>query len=202
MLPEHRTTLPSKVVPMYAFPDFQQHAPMPASTIEAYRDRVPAELIEFWEHYGLGTFIEGHLRVVDPAVYEPAVGDCIGRVSGGTEAIPIMVTALADLVTWEPGKGFRLIKYRVEDTAGLGSTVDTLLGLLELDGIEELEDEGWDLGIVAQAFEMHGPLAFDESFVYVPLLSLGGTPAVENLKPRKTIEAIRVAVELQGLIEH
>lgn len=81
-------------------------------------------------------------------MYEPAIGDCIGRVVGGTEAVPVMVTALADLVTWEPGKGVRLIKYRIEDTTGLGSKVETMLALLELDGTEELDDEGYDLGIV------------------------------------------------------
>ena len=36
----------------------------------------------------------------------------------------------------------------------------------------------------------------------VPLLSLGGPKRVANLKPRKTIEAIRTMLEFQGVIEH
>lgn len=186
---------------MYEFPDFTKRGPMPQSTIDAYRDRVPAELVEFWQHYGLGSFLEDYIRIIDPAVYEPGVGDCIGRVVGGTEAVPVGVTGLADLITWEPGKGFTLIEYRNVDTSGLGETVDVLLGLLELDGTEELDDN-WDWAAYREAVAAHGPLAFDESFTYVPLLSLGGPKSVANLKPRTTIEAIRTMVEFQGLIEH
>lgn len=58
----------------------------------------------------------------------------------------------------------------------------------------------WDM--FPKAVEAHGQLSFDESFVNVPLLSLGGPKRVENLQPRKTIEAIRMMVEFQGLIEH
>jgi hypothetical protein len=186
---------------MYTFPDFAQRGAMPQATIDAYRERVPAELVEFWQQYGTGSFLEGYIRVIDPAEYEPAIGDCIGRVIGGSEAVPVMVTGLADLIAWEPGKGFRMVQYRNEDTRGLGATVDVFLGLLELDGTEELDDN-WDWSAYRDAVAAHGPLAHDESFVYVPLLSLGGRRAAENLKPRKTIEAIRMMVELQGLVEH
>ncbi|MEV4418193.1 T6SS immunity protein Tdi1 domain-containing protein [Catellatospora sp. NPDC049609] len=58
----------------------------------------------------------------------------------------------------------------------------------------------WD--VFPQAVAVHGELPYDESFIYVPLLSMGGQAKVENLHKRKTITAIQVAVDLQGVIGH
>lgn len=186
---------------MIEIPGFVSHAPVEPEIIEAYRDRVPEEIVELWEVYGYGTFGEGFIRVIDPRVYEDGVGDCIGRVSGGTEAVPVMVTGLGDLIAWEPGNGLRALLYRNDDVTGLGSTARTFIRLTVMGGAKHLE-RTLDWGMFPEAVAKHGELAFDESYVYVPLLSLGGTKSVDNLKPRKTIEAIRTMVEFQGLIEH
>lgn len=186
---------------MIEIPDFEQHAPVPADVIEAYRSRVPEEIVELWERYGYGTFGEGFIRVIDPRAYEDGVGDCIGRVVDSTEAVPVMVTGLADLITWEPGSGLILIRYRDERTAGLGAKVSTFTKILAAGGAKQLERK-FDWGMFPKAVAAHGAPAFDESFVYVPLLSLGGQQAVERLQPRKTIEAIRMMVEFQGVVEH
>jgi hypothetical protein len=181
--------------------DFIPHAPVEQEIIEAYRGRVPDDMISVWQDYGYGTFGEGFVRIINPRDYEDGVGDCIGRVVGGTESIPLMVTGLADLIVWEPGAGLTGITYRVEDTRGLGSSVSTFLNLTRAGGAKHLE-RVLDWSAFPAAVAAQGAPAFDESFVYVPLLSLGGDPSPQNLKPRKTIEAIRMMVELQGLVEH
>lgn len=186
---------------MVEIPDFIEHAPVEPEIIEAYRGRVPDEMISVWQDYGYGTFGEGFVRIINPRTYEDGVGDCIGRVVGGTESIPLMVTGLADLIVWEPGAGLTGIKYRVEDTRGLGSRVSTFFNLTRAGGAKHLE-RVLDWGVFPKAVALHGPPSFDESFIYVPLLSLGGKPSAEHLQPRKTIEAIRMMVEFQGLIEH
>lgn len=58
----------------------------------------------------------------------------------------------------------------------------------------------WD--VFPEAVAVQGALLHDQSFIFVPLLSMGGEPTVENLHKRQTIEAIQVAVDLQGVIEH
>ncbi|WP_431803690.1 T6SS immunity protein Tdi1 domain-containing protein [Microbacterium sp. bgisy203] len=181
--------------------DFVPHAPVPAEIIEEYRGRVPAELVEVWETYGYGTFAEGFLRIIDPKLYEAEVGDCIGKTQGDGVSIPIMTTGLGDLICWEPSlNGVVGIFYRYGSARGLGS-MRSFFTLIRLDGVERLSDAfKWDM--FPKAVEAHGPLAFDESFVYVPLLSLGGAEKVENLHKRDTIASIQVAVDLQGLIEH
>lgn len=181
--------------------DFAAHAPVPPEIVEEYRGRVPDELVEIWEKYGYGTFAHGFLRIIDPKLYEEKVGDCIGKTQGDGIAVPIMVTGLGDLITWEPSVGVIGILYREGRTVGLNTTLGKFLFLVKLDGPEELSDSlHWDL--FPEAVAAHGELAFDESFIFVPLLSLGGAAKVENLHKRETIASIQVAVELQGVIEH
>lgn len=185
---------------MVEIADFVAHAPVPGEVIDEYRGRVPDELVEIWEQYGYGTFGEGFLRVIDPKLYEAEVGDCIGKTQGDGIAIPIMVTGLGDLITWEPSVGVVAILYREGRTRGLGE-MRTFLNLVKRGGAAHLSRSlDWD--IFPQAVAAHGELPYDQSFIFVPLLSLGGQAKVENLHKRDTIAAIQVAVDLQGVIGH
>jgi hypothetical protein len=73
--------------------------------------------------------------------------------------------------------------------------------MVDVDGPEELSDNlNWD--IFPDAVAAHGDLPYDQSFIFVPLLSLGGPAKVENLHKRETISAIQMMVEFQGVIGH
>jgi len=183
---------------MVEIADFVPHAPVPSEIIEEYRGRVPEELVEIWEQYGYGTCGGGFLRVIDPKLYEAEIGDCIGKTQGDGIAIPIMVTGLGDLITWEPSLGVVAIQYRLGSIYGLGSRLRSVFRLVE-DGLilSRLKAE-----IFREALAVHGELPYDQSFIFVPLLSLGGQAKVENLHKRETIASIQVAVDLQGVIGH
>jgi len=185
---------------MVEIADFVPHAPVPAEIIDEYRGRVPDELVDIWQTYGYGSFGGGFLRVIDPKLYEAEVGDCIGKTQGDGIAIPIMVTGLGDLITWEPSAGVIAILYREGRTRGLGELA-TFLNLVRRGGARHLSRAlDWDL--FPEAVAAHGELPYDQSFIFVPLLSLGGKAKVENLHKRETIAAIQVAVDLQGVIGH
>ncbi|MER7525263.1 T6SS immunity protein Tdi1 domain-containing protein [Microbacterium oxydans] len=186
---------------MIEISDFVSHGPVEPEIIEAYRGRVPDEVIELWEKYGYGTFAWGFLRVINPAVYESELADCIGKTQGDGIAIPIMVSGLADLITWEPSIGFVGLKYREGRASGLNSELSGFLEMLQLAGKDYLSMTlNWD--IFPKAVEAYGELPYEESFTFVPLRSLGGPEKVENLKKRETIAAIQVMVEFQGVVGH
>ncbi|MCH1883431.1 GAD-like domain-containing protein [Agrococcus sp. ARC_14] len=185
---------------MIELADFLPHAPVPAEIIDEYRGRVPDELVEIWEQYGYGTFGEGFLRIIDPKLYEAEVGACIGKTQGDRIAIPIMATGLGDLITWEPSLGVVAILYRDVRIRGLGE-LSTFCNLVRRGGARHLSRAlSWDL--FPQAVEQHGELPYDQSFIFVQLLSLGGAAKVENLHKRATIASIQVAVDVQGVIGH
>lgn len=186
---------------MVEIADFVVHAPVEPEILETFRDRVPSEIVEIWEQYGYGTFGEGFIRVINPAVYGAELGDRIGKTQGDGIAIPVMVTGLGDLITWEPSLGGLVaLLFRKNRGTGLGKP-SSFLTLLRLDGAEHLEDE-FDWGIFPDAVERQGAPAFDESFIFVPLPSLGGPGTVDTLQKRQTLSAIQVMVDLQGPIGH
>lgn len=77
--------------------DFVKVADMPKEVIENYKDKVPVELVEIWENQGLGTFLNGYLKVINPDDYSELVRDSYFR---GDIAIPIFATAFGDIITW------------------------------------------------------------------------------------------------------
>ncbi|MGA6126209.1 MULTISPECIES: GAD-like domain-containing protein [unclassified Microbacterium] len=186
---------------MVEIADFVPHAPVEPEVVAAYRDRVPAEIVEIWEEYGYGTFGEGFIRVINPGVYEAELGDRIGKTQGDGIAIPVMVTGLGDLITWEPSlNGLVVLMFRSNRGTGMGKAA-TFLGLLKLDGSDYLSEKlGWD--VFPEAVQQQGAPAFDESFIFVPLPSLGGPGTVDTLQKRQTLSAIQVMVDLQGPIGH
>ena len=55
--------------------DFVKVADMPKEVIAKYKSKVPVELIEIWENKGLGTFLNGYLKVINPDNYSELVKD-------------------------------------------------------------------------------------------------------------------------------
>ncbi len=185
---------------MIELPDFVHHAPVPQRIIELYRDRVPEELVELWQHYGYGSFGGGFVRVIDPELFETAIGDRIGTAAGDMPSIPIMVTAMADVIVWEAGLGVTGLMFRVGESAGLGSRVSTFLKLSVGGGPKHFARR-LDWEPYPEAVERHGVPAYDQSFVHVPLLSLGGSRTVDSLQQRQTVTAIELMLDMQGPIE-
>ena len=70
--------------------DFKKEKDMPKEVIEKYRNLVPKEMIEIWEKYGLGSFLNGYLRVINPDDYKELVEETYFR---RNVAIPIFITA-------------------------------------------------------------------------------------------------------------
>lgn len=186
---------------MLEIPDFTTERAAPAEIVDEYRERVPEALVELWERYGFGTFAGGFLRVVDPREHEAALGDTIGKVTGEGLAVPIMTTAMTDLITWEQGTGVTAILHRLGRTSGLGSQLETFVKMVRRNGDRYLADAfAWDP--YPKAVEQHGVPTSDQSFVFVPLLSLGGAPTPETMQMRDTITGIQIMVEFQGVVEH
>ena len=89
--------------------DFTRVAVMPQEVIKKYKDQVPKELVQIWEECGLGTFLDGYLKVINPDEYLELVQETYFR--GGT-SIPIFVTAFGDVITWEKNEFLGIIKYK------------------------------------------------------------------------------------------
>ncbi|RRN46993.1 DUF1851 domain-containing protein [Streptococcus halitosis] len=172
--------------------DFVKVADMPKDVVEKYKNQVPAELVQIWQEDGLGTFLDGYLKVINPDDYLELLQDSYFR---GDDAFPMFATAFGDIITWEKNEFLGIIKYK-------DGTFDIFLENLSL-FIKFLPDKGFtddyfDIPLYKKAVAKHAQLAYDECFGFVPLLALGGFKDVDHMDRVKVLEHIYLMYQLTG----
>lgn len=172
--------------------NFVKVADMPQEVIEKYKNQVPAELLQIWQEDGLGTFLDGYLKVINPDDYLELLQDSYFR---GEISIPIFATAFGDIITWEKNEFLGIIKYK-------DGTFDIFLENLSL-FIKFLPDKSFtddyfDIPLYKKAVAKQGQLAYNECFGFVPLLALGGFKDVDHMDKVKVLEHIYLMYQLTG----
>ena len=175
--------------------DFEKYEEVEQDVISFYNNKIPKKLIDIWKEYGFGSFMDNYIKIINPDDYKELLDNSYFR---GKESIPVMVTGLGDIITWEKNRYLSIVKYRkgtfdiVEDGFEyfLNDIMDTEYIIDFLDNLQYQE-----------AKINNGKLNFDECFGYVPLLGLGGSEKVENLKRVKIKEHIELITQMIGKIE-
>ena len=175
--------------------DFKKEKEMPKEIIEKYKGQVPDEVIEIWKNYGLGSFLNGYLRVINPDDYKELIEDTY---FSGKESIPLFTTAFADVITWENNKYIGIIFYREEDFDIIDSGMDFFFTDIYTE--DSLRNDFFDLNLYEKAVKKYGELEYNQSFCFVPLLGLGGKKSVDNLDKGDTLTHIYLITELVGKV--
>lgn len=175
------------------FSDYQIHEPVSEEMLQKYKGKIPVEIMKIWEKYGLGSFLNGYLQVVNPDEYKDILDETYFRKD---VAIPVFATGLGDIITWEENRHLMLIKYRKGTLKGLSFKYF----FQDLEDVEFMEEE-LDSKQYNVAIEKLGVPEFDQCFGYVSLLGLGGVEKVENLQKVKLKEHIYLITQFMGPIE-
>lgn len=162
--------------------------------IERYTGKVPEELIDIWKQFGLGSFMDGYLKVINPDDFVEILKASYFRAD---ISIPVLATAFGDIITWEKNEFVGMVQYRYGKNEIMISDFDLFLFLLKDEGFIK---EYFQIEMYKKAVCELGELAYDECYGYVPLLALGGTESVSNLKKVKLREHIALITELVGEI--
>ena len=113
------------------------------------------------------------------------------------KSIPLLVTALGDIIVWEDNAYFFILQYRYNNFSSLARGFKVFEKLLD-------ETEYFFRKVQAknfnEALQNLGTPAYDECFGYVPLLSLGGSEKPENLQKVKLREHLELMYQMQGSI--
>ena len=174
--------------------DFKKEKDMPKEVIEKYRNLVPKEMIEIWEKYGLGSFLNGYLRVINPDDYKELVEETYFR---GNVAIPIFITAFADVVTWEEDEFIGMIEYKTLDVNAIWEGMDNFFELLSN---KRFLEKNFELEMYNKALKSHGEVGYEDCYCFVPIIPVGGKK-IENLQKGKAFTHIEVLVYLMGRVE-
>ena len=174
--------------------DFKKEKEMPKEVIEKYRNLVPKEMIEIWEKYGLGSFLNGYLRVINPDDYKELVEETYFR---GNVAIPIFITAFADVVTWEEDELIGMIEYKTLDVNAIWEGMDNFFELLSN---KRFLEKNFELEMYNKALKLYGEVGYEDCYCFVPVIPVGGKK-IENLQKGKAFTHIEVIVYLMGRVE-
>ena len=174
--------------------DFKKEKEMPKEVIEKYRNLVPKEMIEIWEKYGLGSFLNGYLRVINPDDYKELVEETYFR---GNVAIPIFITAFADVITWEEDEFIGMIEYKTLDVNAIWEGMDYFFELLSN---KRFLEKNFELEMYNKALKLHGEVGYEDCYCFVPIIPVGGKK-IENLQKGKAFTHIEVLVYLMGRVE-
>ena len=174
--------------------NFVKVADMPKEVIENYKDKVPVELVVIWENQGLGTFLNGYLKVINPDDYIELITDSYFR---GDVAIPIFATAFGDIITWEKNEFLGFINYKF---GTFDIFLEDLPMFLHSLSDESFTDDYFELPLYKEAIEKYDMLDYEQCFGFVPLLALGGFKDVDHLDKVKMYEHILLITTLVGKI--
>jgi hypothetical protein len=177
------------------FENFLKNNTVDERIILKYKDKLPGELIEVWYKYGFGTLLNGFLKLINPDEYLDILERCYRRYE---QAIPIFTTSMGDIIVWEKDKYVNLLNFR----KGLVHIVSSGFNFFfdDLNDNDFINDElMWEP--YPKAYSKYGRPDYEECFGYTPLLGLGGSEKVENLKKVKIREHILIITEFMGPIE-
>ncbi len=176
-----------------ALQDFKLYSKVPEDTIKKYTGKIPEQFIEIWKSYGFGSFLNGFLKLINPDDYS----DFVKKSYFEKNCIPLLITALGDIIVWEENAYFFIIQYRYNNFSALARGYRVFAKLLEETGYFY---EKANLKNIKEALNMLGTVSYDECYGYVPLLSLGGAEKPENLQKVKLREHLELMHQVQGSI--
>lgn len=175
-----------------ALQDFELHSKVTEEIIEKFEYNIPNNFIELWKKYGFGSFMQGYFKIINPGDYIEFVRKSYFQ----KNSIPLLITALGDIIVWERKKYLYTIFYRYNDF----DCVDTDECDFFFDDIFDAYFQKNDLKMknFKEALQVLGSPAYDECYGYVPLLSLGGAEKPENLQKVKLREHLELMYQMQG----
>ena len=153
--------------------------------LHRYKTILPDELIKIWEDNGLARLMGEYQELLKETYFR------------GNISIPILVTAFGDIVTFEEGQYIGMVKYKNGNFVMLAKNFKRFIQNL---GDDYFLEKYFQIPQYIEAVNKLGKLEQDECFGYVPLLGLGGSEKIQNLKKVKIREYIELISQLVGKI--
>jgi len=156
------------------FSQFHPVGSIPPTTIARYESLVQPEVAASWRQYGAGFIDAGYFRQVDPARAAAMVGNVNSILSA---SVILFTTAMADLIVYW-NEFYLVMKFRLGEIHTTKISFDKLVRLMEdvpsVEGGPGYRDVIWDQQPYPAVRHRLGVPAFEDCFMHVPLLRMGG----------------------------
>ena len=158
------------------------HLRKPAvETLEYFRGKLPAELLDFWQEYGFGNYGGGLLKIINPTDYVDMVTLWLGEQEA---CFPILMTGFGTLFI------YRRLSETADDICLLdvhyrrsGSFSVAFSDFFEhIIPSEAFAEQFLRTELFQEASAQHGSLAEDEIFFFAPALAWGGEESLSYIE--------------------
>lgn len=177
---------------------------VPLSSIEAYRSKLPNQLLTYWAEHGWCGYGNGIFWLVNPEEYEGVVACWLeGTEFGKRDRYHLIARgAFGDLYLWGEKTGCSL---KITSVFSRCSVIDIVPIPEQMD--REIQDfiisrkvRSNDLeNLFNKARKKLGTLRHDEMYGFVPALKFGGDPKLENLEKLSAVEHLTFLSQLAEL---
>lgn len=90
------------------YPDYRTIQKPTGDILIKFNSKLPVQLIDFWNAYGFGTFMNGYLKLVNPSEYQSLFDEAYDNKDN---EIVFGITALGDFLTWT-GDAIRAVYFK------------------------------------------------------------------------------------------
>jgi len=185
----------------------------PSSMLQAYRGRLPDSLLQFWEQYGFGVWLDGYFQFCNPDAYHEVVRAILGNDSQlkGNRSHVIGFSAFGHLLIWN--EDYRIIRidtlyhtvlcrelFRPKTDINDDVTIGVVVAMAD-DGADDPPDQDGK-PLFKRVRKACGPLNYGQ--IYAPRLhpALGGSIVVESFRPVSAFEALLIAAQTGPFVLH
>ena len=170
--------------------------------IAKYADLSYPELNTLWQEVGLGSYCNGLFKLINPSDYQDALNSCY-VMDYDKSFLPFMCTAFGDVFAYVENQ--KLNNYIVYLNVRYGTYLilpGNLVLLLNKIIFNKSILKGWfDLENYPVIQEKLGTPDYDECFGYSPLLAMGGSENIENIRLVKTLPYIDISTQTIGRLK-
>lgn len=184
--------------------------PVPAEVREAYRGRVPESLLDFWEEYGAGLWLDGRFQLVRPDRYQSLV-DMILKGDPyfpAETSVLIGYTAFGELLVWENKNYFLDVDLvnKIAYTRHVSPKHPILepdrslpSGLSRVDAGYDFFEHGTAKPLFDRALKKCGKLSYGECYGFFPAVGLGGLGVLDEVRKVRAAEHFAIIAQLEPI---
>lgn len=177
---------------------------VPASSLTRYKNKLPEQLLKYWEEFGWCGYAEGLLWVVNPQDYESIIQQWLANSNfDRTDSYHVIArSAFGELYVWGERSGYCLTitSYLARFCKRVSRFAPDNLdfGVRVFFSSLNPEDDDED-GLFTLALRKLGPLKHDEMYGFVPAIALGGALEVEHIDKVNAVAHLTFLSELSPL---
>lgn len=184
--------------------------PVPAEVREAYRGRVPQSMLDFWEEYGAGTWLDGRFQLVRPDRYQSLVNMILAGDPDfpAESSVLIGYGAFGKLLIWN-NKNYALSinlvhKYAYTDHISpkhpvLAADRSLPTDLSGVDSGNDFFEHGTVKPLFDRALKKCGKLSYGECYGFFPAVGLGGLGVLDEVRKVRAAEHFAIIAQLEPI---